>query len=80
MAIFSVNLRTQVRRDVLNGAYDASFERRFGLKLGTIAAAHKARQVIEGADDIVDKGSISVVASGEKSDFQKSLQREDSST
>ena len=32
MAIFSVNLRTQVRRDVLNGAYDASFERRFGIK------------------------------------------------
>ena len=35
MAIFSVNLRTQVRRDVLNGAYDASFERRFGLKQET---------------------------------------------
>ena len=35
MAIFSINIRAEVRRNILNGVYDAAFERRFGLKQET---------------------------------------------
>ena len=75
----SSSVRAQMRRDVLNGIYDALFERRFGIKPGTIAASQKSRQVIDGAGDIINKNSIPVVTSSEESDFQKNLQRQDGS-
>ena len=68
MAIFSVNLRAQVRRDILNGAYDASLERRLGLKPGTIAASQESGQIVDSAHNIIDKSSIPVVTSGKEGD------------
>ena len=79
MAIFSTSVRAQTCSDVVNGVCDASFERRFGLKLGTIAASQESRQVVDSADDVIDKSSVPAITSSKESDSQKSLQREDGS-
>ena len=80
MAIFSTSVRAQTCSDVVNGVCDASFERRFWPQTGNDSrASQESRQVVDSADDVIDKSSVPAITSSKESDSQKSLQREDGS-
>ena len=79
MAIFSISIRAHIRRNILNGVYDAAFERRFGLKPGTMAVSQESGQIVDSAHNIIDKSSVPVVTRSKEGDSQKSLQCEDGS-
>ena len=79
MAIFSISIRAHIRRKILNGTYDAAFERWFGLKPGTMAVSQESGQIVYSAHNVIDKSLVPVVTSSKEGDSQKSLQCEDGS-